>query len=227
MPQTSPTPFHVGMTPERVIDVAVELTRESHLWGWSIRDLARRLDITPPVVYHHVGGKDLLARRVVERVTTGLEFPPLDLVWQEWFRVLLRELYSRVNPHPGTAKWLLMHGPTFPTVLPILQAGITKLAQEGFAVDASFAYGAILNNALLTVSMSDERLIHEDDGPRDHAAMMVEFERAGAEVPGVTSTTVQFMQPFLDGGEAAQRERRRYYDYIMESTIAGVAALRR
>ena len=47
--------FHVGLTPERIIDVALELTRTSDLSGWSIRDLARVLDVAPSVIYHHVG----------------------------------------------------------------------------------------------------------------------------------------------------------------------------
>ena len=37
--------FHVGLTPERVVDAAVDLTRESHLMSWSIRDLASRLGV--------------------------------------------------------------------------------------------------------------------------------------------------------------------------------------
>ncbi|MEU9678009.1 MULTISPECIES: TetR/AcrR family transcriptional regulator [Streptomyces] len=227
MTEASTSPFHVGMTPERVIDGAVQLTRESHLWGWSIRDLARHLDVTPPVVYHHVGGRDLLARRVTERATAGLAVPPSELAWQEWFRVLLRDVYPRVTSCPGTAKWLLMHGPVFPAVLPILQAGIAKLVGAGFAENASFAYAAMLNNPLMTVSTGDDRLMHEDDGPRDHHALMAEFERAGAQIPDVAPMLDQFMQPFLDGGAAARLERRRYYDYIVQSTIAGVAALQR
>lgn len=67
--------FHVGLTADRVVDAALELTSESHLMGWSIRDLARHLGVAPSVVYHHVGGKDILSRRVAERVLMRMVTP--------------------------------------------------------------------------------------------------------------------------------------------------------
>lgn len=79
-------PFHVGLTPDAVIDAAVELTRESHLFSWSIRDLAKRVGVNPSTIYYHVGGKDLLCRRVMERIATDLMIPDPSLGWQDWFR---------------------------------------------------------------------------------------------------------------------------------------------
>lgn len=80
--------FHAGLTPAVVVDAAVELTRSSHLFSWSMRDLASRLGVAPSVIYHHIGGKDRLCRQVVERVLDQLELPPHDLGWQDWFRAL-------------------------------------------------------------------------------------------------------------------------------------------
>ncbi|WP_194410036.1 TetR/AcrR family transcriptional regulator [Microbacterium cremeum] len=225
MSDSAAVSFHVGLTPSVVIDAAVGLTRATHLWGWSIRDLARRLDVSPSVIYHHVGGKDLLARHVVERVLTGTPVPSRRLAWQEWFRGLLADLYPRVVSHPGSAKWLLLHGPTFPSVLPIIDTGIGVLQDAGFGDRAAFSYAALLNNAMLTVSIGDERLIHEDDGPRDHGALMAEFDRAGQHSPGVAVLATQFVASFVAGGEPADRERRRYYDFIVDTTIAGLERL--
>lgn len=221
----SDTPFHVGLTPQRIVDVALELTRESHLSGWSIRDLARRLDVAPSVIYHHVGGKDLLARHVVERILDTIATPPADLAWQDWFRALLDALYAPVATHPGVAKWLLMHGPTFPSALPILDTGIRALQLGGFDNRAGFAYSALLNNAMLTISIGDERLLHEDDGPRDHASMMDEFRRATAGSPGIAVLTEEFITPFAAGGDTAARQRRAYYDFVVQTTIAGLEAV--
>ena len=96
MSKAAAAPFHVGLTPERIVDVAVELTRESHLFSWSVRDLAGRLGVAPSVIYHHVGGKDLVCRRVVERALAHIELPSADLSWQEWFR----ELLYAIGPSP-------------------------------------------------------------------------------------------------------------------------------
>ncbi|MFY1634997.1 TetR/AcrR family transcriptional regulator [Solwaraspora sp. WMMB335] len=224
MSEISAAPFHVGLTPERIVDAALTLTRESHLFGWSIRDLARRLGVAPSVVYHHIGGKDLIARHVVERVLADLTAPDEDLHWQDWFRTLLYASYPIVSSYPGAAKWLLMHGPTFPSVIPIIDAGIAALQRGGFGARSGLAYTALLNNAMLTITIGDERLVHEDDGPRDHATMMDEFRKAAAGSPGAVVLAEATISPFAQGGDVAARHREEYYHYIVETTIAGLAA---
>lgn len=215
-------PFHVGLTPTSVVDAAVELTRESHLMSWSIRDLAGRLGVAPSVIYHHVGGKDLLCRRVVERVLTQIELPDTDLPWQEWFRTLLHSAGPRIAEYPGVAKWTLMHGPTLPAMLPILEAGVAILHRSGFGDRVDIAYSLLLNNAMLTVSMSDDRLQHEGDGPRDHATMMAEFLQMPTESAELEAMGQAFIRPFAEGGEAAALMRWHYYRSVVDNTIAGL-----
>lgn len=225
MAGTSASPFHVGLTPARVIDCALELTGESHLFGWSIRDLAGRLGVAPSVVYHHVGGRDLLARHVVDRVVSRMVAPSAALPWQDWFRALLHDAYDVVTPYPGVAKWLLMHGPTFDSVVSIVDLGTHKLAEAGFGERTAQAYSALLNNAMLTVGMGDDRLVHEEDGPRDHATMMTEFRAMSTTSPGFTALAEQMMPAFVVGGDEAARGRRAYYDFVVETTVAGLAVL--
>ncbi|MGP5254026.1 TetR/AcrR family transcriptional regulator [Brachybacterium alimentarium] len=224
MTTTDPAPFHVGLTPERVIDAAVELTHESHLMSWSIRDLAGRLGVAASVIYHHVGGKDLLCRRVVERMLGQIDPPEADLPWQDWFRTLLYSAGPLAAEYPGTAKWMLMHGPTLPAALPVLEAGMTVLHHAGFGDRADFAYAVLLNNAMLTVSMSDDRLQHEDDGPRDHATMMTEFRQMPTASEEVRAMGQEFIRPFAEGGETAVRMRWNYYRFVVDTTIAGLEA---
>lgn len=215
-------PFHVGLTAALVVDTAVELTHESHLLTWSIRDLAGRLGVAPSVIYHHVGGKDLLCRHVVERVIGRIEIPPAHLDWQEWFRTLLYAAGPVVMPYPGVAKWMLMHGPTIPAALPVLEAGMTALHRAGFGERASFAYAVLLNTAMMTVSMGDDRMQHEDDGARDHATMMAEFAEMPTASDEVRRMGQVFIRPFAEGGETAARMRTAYYRFAVDTTIAGL-----
>lgn len=224
MTETETVPFHIGLTPTRVIETAVELTRDSHLFTWSIRDLAGRLGVAPSVVYHHVGGKDLLCRRVVEQVLSRLALPPTEPDWQEWFRRLLYSAREVVAPYPGIAKWMLMHGPTVPVVMPILEAGMSALHRAGFGERSAFAYAALFNNAMLTVSLGDDRLQHEGDGPRDHATMMAEFHRMPAASEGVGEMGDRLIRAFAEGGESASLVREAYYRFVVDTTIAGLAA---
>jgi AcrR family transcriptional regulator len=212
------------MTAKRVIDEAVALTQESHLMSWSIRDLAARLGVAPSVVYHHVGGKDLLSRRVVERMLSRVEVPSRALSWRDWFTELLISAGPIAAAYPGCAKWLLMHGPTIPAVLPVLDAGTSILHEAGFGEHAEFAYALLLNNAMLTVSISDDRRQHEGDGPRDHATMMAEFARMSSDSPSVRAMGQEFIRPFAAGGDEAERMRWAYYRFMVETTIAGLEA---
>jgi AcrR family transcriptional regulator len=216
-------PFHVGLTPEQVVSAALRLTGESHLFGWSIRDLARALDVAPSVIYHHVGGKDLLCRRVVEDVLADLSAPSSTLAWDDWFRELLYAIRPLLTRYPGTAKWLLMHGPVFPAVIPLVDAGIAALQRAGFGDETAFAYAALFNNALLTISIGDERTEHEGDGPRDHSAMMREFRSVGADSPGVAVLTESLISPFVEDVADAERQREAYYRFVVDTTIAGLA----
>lgn len=226
MEQSTAEPFHLGITPEHIVDAAVRLTRESNLFGWSIRDLARALGVTPSVIYHHVGGKDVLARGVAERAIASIPLPDPEAAWQEWFRELLVDsIYPIAVANPGIAKWVLMHGVPFPAVTGIFEVGIAKLQEAGAGDASMMAYSAILNNATLTISLGDERLLHEDDGPRDHAAMMEEFRAAFTEGSAVAALGAEFIAEFEKGGDAAARMRQQYYRYVVEVTLSGVAEL--
>lgn len=220
------TPFHPGITPELVVDAAVSLTHDSHLYGWSIRDLARELGVTPSVIYHHVGGKDLIAKSVAERVIATIELPSEHLDWREWFRTLLTDsIYPVIVAHPGVAKWLLMHGVPFLAAVGVFETGIGKLQQNGFGAGAPMVYAAIMNSAMMTVSLGDDRLLHEDDGPRDHAAMMGEFRGAFAGHPLLEPLSEEFFGSLAVGGETAARMRRSYFGYAVDVTLAGVTSV--
>lgn len=225
MVERAVVPFHTGLTPETVIDAAVELTERHHLLRWSIRDLAGRLGVAPSVIYHHVGGKELLCRAVVERVVSPLRPPSRRTGWKRWFRTLLLDLRPLLIRHPGTAKWLLMHGPTFPVLLPVVDDGVAILQRARFGDRTAFAYGLLLNNALMTIAVSDDRLDHEGDGPRDHAVMMEDFRRAGAASTGLAVIAESLIMPFVGESERAETQREAYFRFVVDTTIAGLAPL--
>lgn len=215
-------PFHVGITPERVIDAAIELTRSAHLFTWSIRDLARSLNVAQSVIYHHVGGKDAVCRGVVERILAQLPMPSPDADWQEWFRELLHGLGLLCRQYPGVAKWTLMHGPTIPVIQPFIEAGVSKLQDAGFGDRAPRAYALLFNTAALTLSMSDDRLQHEGDGPRDHASMMLEFEQMPTASPQMRTTWGEFIRPFASETQSAAA-KDAYFQFAIDTVIAGLS----
>ena len=111
-----------------------------------------------------------------------------------------------------------------PAALPVLEAGMAILHRADFGSRADFAYALLLNNAMLTVSMSDDRLQHEGDGPRDHATMMAEFRQIPTASAEVRAMGQEFIRPFAEGGENAALMRWDYYRFAVDTTIAGLDA---
>lgn len=103
---------------------------------------------------------------------------------------------------------------------------MTALRRAGFGERAGFAYAVLLNNAMLTVSIGDDRLQHEGDGARDHAKLMVEFDEMPTASEEVRALGSEFMRPFAEGGETAARMRDAYYRFVVDTTIAGLDAVR-
>lgn len=219
MPGTPPA--RAGLTPEKVIAAAADLTRESYLLAWSIRDLAKRLDVVPSVIYYHVGGKDLLCRQVVELCLAPLEPPDPELDWKSWFRTLLLDLEPLVTEYPGVAHWLIMHGPAFGSVVKVIEGGMAVLDRDGFGEMASSVYTLLLNSPMMTIAAGDDRRQHENDGPRDHARMMADFQAVLDGEPHAQELVHSMVGPFAAGGPTAARKRSTYYRFVVETSLAG------
>ena len=218
-------PYHIGLTPEAIIDVALEATRDAGLESWSVRDLARRLGVATASLYHHVGGQELLRRRVVERVLTMVGFPTRVLPWREWFRAALFPARPVLAGHPGTARWLLLHGPAFPAMIPVVDAGIASLQRAGFGADTAKTYAALFNTALMTIASADDRAAHTRSAGRDHEALMDEFEALGRESPGISLLTRDLAGRLTGSAESAASVQDEYYRFVLERLMDGLEGL--
>lgn len=215
-------PYHVGLTPEAIIDAAVEFSYGRGLAGWSMRDLGKKLGVTPSVLYHHVGGQDLLRRHVVERVLLTVEFPTAVKPWREWFRTALFPARAILARYPGVARWLLLHGPIFSSMVPVVDSGIASLQQAGFAQYTSYAYTTLFNTAMMTIAASDDRLEHEEDGPRDHAALKQELIEVAGNSPGISLIMRDIVTQFTGSPEATAAASDHYYRYVLERLMDGL-----
>ncbi|MEB4614921.1 TetR/AcrR family transcriptional regulator [Leucobacter sp. M11] len=215
--------YHVGLVPEQIVAEALSLTEESHLLGWSLRDLAQRCGVTVSVITHHVGAKDKLLRSVVAAALSELTPPPSSAAWEDWFRAMLHEIQPPLRRYPGTAKWVLLHGPSFPSILPMIDAGVATLQQAGFADMTGLAFATLFNNAVMTIAIADERLLDDGEGSRDHGQMMRHFLETGEGSPGVAVLDTTLMATFASGTAGAETAREGYYRFVIDTTIAGLA----
>lgn len=219
---SSDSPYHVGLTPDSIIDAAVEFSYGKGLAGWSVRELGKQLQVTPSVLYHHVGGKDLLRRHVVERVLLTVNFPTEVLPWRDWFRAALFPARPILASYPGVARWLLLHGPVFASMMPVVDSGVASLQRDGFGQDTAYAYTTLFNTALMTIAASDDRLQHEADDARDHAALRDELVKIAGDSPGIALIARDLMTQFTGAPEAAAAARDHYYRHLLERLMDGL-----
>lgn len=216
---TAARPYHVGLDRAGIVAAALELSRERGLYGWSVRDLSRALAVTPSVIYHHVGGRDLLCRYVVEALIETATFPTAPAPWREWFESALLPARAQLSAVPGVAQWLILHGPVIPALLPVVDSGIESLRRAGFGESCTAAYAMLFSVAMQTVAAADERRQHADDGPRDHATMMAEFATLADASPGLSALAYQHTASFVDDAAAANQ---RHYETVIETMLDGL-----
>jgi AcrR family transcriptional regulator len=217
--------YRTGITTEQIVDAAVELTRQRGLYGWSIRELVDAVDTSPSVVYHRIGGRDAVCRAVVGRVLAQVGFEPPEgdeggaVDWREWFRARLLPMRPALSRYPGVAKWILMHGSGSDGV-DDFDADMDRLRDAGFGPDAALAYALVVNAAMTAIMMSDERVAHEDDDPRDHARIVDELRGTGRG--WASEAMVAFIEPLAGDGERARAARDAYYRALVDTVLEGL-----
>jgi len=87
---------------------------------------------------------------------------------------------------PGTARWLRLHGPVFPGAAPVVDSGIASLQQAGFGRHTALAYSSLVNTAMMTITTMDDRRLHKDDGPHDHATLMRSLSGVATDSTGIS-----------------------------------------
>jgi AcrR family transcriptional regulator len=219
--------YRTGITTEQIVEAAVELTRQRGLYGWAIRDLVAAIGTSPSVVYHRVGGRDALCRRVAAYVLAQIEyeFPadgdpqsdPPD--WRAWFRAELFPMRPILTQYPGVAKWILMHGRVISENIDRFDADMDRLHSAGFRDDAALVFALIFNTAMTAMMMTDERVAHDDDDPRDHARIIAELHAARGRA---SDEMAAFIEPFTGDRDQAQAATDAYYRTLINTLLDGL-----
>lgn len=89
---------------ERIIDVALELISEKGLDDFSLRDVARSLEVYPTAIYWHIKNKNALLGEVCTRTLSKVIPPRGKSAWQDWLRALFRQYRKTMRQHPNLAQ---------------------------------------------------------------------------------------------------------------------------
>jgi len=93
-----------GPSRERIVDVALALISEKGLDGFSLRDVARSLNVYPTAIYWHIKSKNALLAEV-STLTMSRVIPARGrTTWQSWLRTLFRQYRKTMRQHPNLAQ---------------------------------------------------------------------------------------------------------------------------
>src|SRR5690554_3028342 len=93
---------------ERVVEAAVELAEEQGLQAVSLRQVARRLGVTPMALYWHVENKDDLLDAMVGWLHNQMEFTVVHgAPWQAQLRAVIEAEIEVLRAFPQTALLIL------------------------------------------------------------------------------------------------------------------------
>jgi len=159
----------IGLTRERIVEVAIDLIDEDGLAGFSVRALARRLNVYPAALYWHVGGTkaDLFAEISGALFASLMTLEDLPGDWRETIRLLFRRFRARVHEHPKAAPLLGPHirsngAPNAPWVEVVLRA-LTQAGFEGQSLIDAFnaVVGAL--EGYITIELAADGAAEESD----------------------------------------------------------------
>ncbi|PRX97599.1 TetR/AcrR family transcriptional regulator [Paraburkholderia sp. BL25I1N1] len=89
---------------EAIVAVALEQIDKVGVYAFSLRDVARSLDVYPATIYWHVNSKDALLADVAGAVMQEVTPPRGKSSWQVWMRDLFFRYRAAVRKHPNVAQ---------------------------------------------------------------------------------------------------------------------------
>lgn len=204
---------------EHLITVARELVQVKGLGDWTMRDLEERAQVSPSSIYHRLGSREAICERVVESITDDMGVNQELTGWKEFLRDCCSRLFDTLTPYPGTAAWLMAHGPVQPASLAAMSSGIKRLEAAGIH-PAGLAYSLIINHALGVIASAEDR---RRRGGGDHARI-VQRVQEGDTSGGVAAAAMgAFLGAFVvDRPQDLHAVRRDYFSAAIDTTLAGV-----
>ena len=103
MPRPSAKSNPSPLSRETVLAAALELIDRNGVEGFSVRDLARALDVFPTALYWHVPGRTALIAGAVAHAIRDLPAPRADGDWQAELAALFARYRAVVHAHPRIA----------------------------------------------------------------------------------------------------------------------------
>jgi AcrR family transcriptional regulator len=92
-----------GLSEARIVAAALELIDTAGLSKFSLRDVARSLNVFPTAIYWYVKSRDELLGKLVAYATRDVVPPSMKADWKAWVAELCQRYRRAVRKHPNIA----------------------------------------------------------------------------------------------------------------------------
>lgn len=154
-----------ALSPDLIIDTAVELADREGFEAVTLRRLAGQLGVHVTSLYNHVPTRDAITDGIVAKLIAEADLPTEPVSWEEWVRRFVRAIGQVAVDHPG-AFTALQHRPVQgERAVASFEPALEAFVQAGFTLED--AYGALKATTLLALSIALETAgASSDDQPR-------------------------------------------------------------
>ena len=169
------------LSTERIAATALALVDEHGLKGFSMRGVARALDVTPMALYHHVRSKEDLAALVVNAASAELPHFEFTQDWREDMWQMASAARQIMLAHPRVVELKRAYRVWSSEVLEGTEYWMKLWLQSGLDQDEAVKAAAVSSLAILGL-VEDESLRDDDltggqelDPGKPNAKMLLEF----------------------------------------------------
>ncbi|MGI4795688.1 MAG: TetR/AcrR family transcriptional regulator C-terminal domain-containing protein [Janthinobacterium lividum] len=122
-----------GLTSAHIAQTALDLIDANGLAAFSLRHLARALNVSAPAIYWHLPNRNAVLAEVIALVLADV-LPPRAARWQDFLRALIASFRAAMHCHPNAAPLLgaeLVANSA--TDLSLVENILEALSQAGFS----------------------------------------------------------------------------------------------
>jgi AcrR family transcriptional regulator len=214
------------LSPDRIVDAAMELMASKGYDAVSMRSLAAALDTGPASLYAHVQNREHLDQLVLDRIATQLTVPEADPErWAEQLKDLMREMLELYRAHPGSARAAMAIIPTESGSVRAIE-GVLAICSAGGISPQAAAWFCDLAPAYVASTAVEELIWTERENSTgagevpDHEAIDAQLTEFFESLPAESFPLLTAQARFVTNGDGVDR-----FEFGIDVLVAGLSAV--
>lgn len=209
-----------GLSPELIVEGALQLAETKGIDGWSVRDVAQRLGVVPSVIYHYYPNKEALCDAVVDRACSEIRLPDDSLRWNEWWKNMALTIRPVLLRYVGITD-RLARGKFTSAFLPMVDSGMNKLFEAGFSKNTPLVYSILVNTIIHAIGARNLRSERQQHNRHDMGEMLQRFAGLKGESVALNYMVDNFFEP-LSRADHEDEISQKYYETVIDVVLTGI-----